>query len=89
MGSTQIFNTIVLDNSTRPDHYPRGYEVYVSKDGETWGDPVSSGTGTPVLTTITFDTKIARYFRLVQTNESYEPWSIADLRVYMDLDESE
>jgi beta-glucanase (GH16 family) len=84
-GSVQIFNTIELDITTRLDHYPRKFEVYVSSDGESWGDAVATGSGTPEITTIKFKAQIAQHLKIVQTGEANAPWSIADLRVFMDL----
>ena len=77
---------VVLNISNRYDHYSPGYEVFVSRDDESWGVPVASGAGNPTVTTITFDSQIARFFKLVQTNEANDPRSITDLRVNMDLE---
>lgn len=45
----------------------KNYEIYVSADGESWGDPVATGsfvTGTAV-SQVTFDAADGRYVRLV------------------------
>jgi hypothetical protein len=62
--------------------YPRGYALYVSRDGQTWGDPVATGTGSGQLTTIQVPHRPARFLRIVSTASSPSWWSVADLRVY-------
>ncbi len=48
----------------------RGYEVYVSADGSTWGDPVARGELTGALTPhfISFEAKEGAYVKLVETS---------------------
>ena len=69
----QTFNRLIIDNQETSNDYPRGYEIYVSDDGEDWGDPVISGEGKEFLTVINFPDPItARYIKIVQTGEVYE-----------------
>jgi hypothetical protein len=65
--------------------YPRAYEVHVSLDGQQWGTPVATGTGTPGSTTIVLEKPVrARYIRITQTgtDATAPAWSIARLQVY-------
>jgi hypothetical protein len=82
MGSTNILNAIVLDCGGSTGDYPRGYQVYLSKDGSNWGAPVAAGSGAAV-TTISFPAQAARYIRVTQTGSaSANWWSIAEFNAY-------
>jgi hypothetical protein len=83
MRSQQTFNEITLDAAASTGDYPRGYSVYVSNDGSTWGNPVVSGAGTSTLVTITLPTShTAQYIKIAQTGSASSWWSIAELNVY-------
>ncbi|HTJ79864.1 MAG TPA: discoidin domain-containing protein [Rariglobus sp.] len=83
MGAIRTFQEIVLDAGTSTNDYPRGYQVFVSNDGVTWGSPVATGAGSSAVTTISFPQLSARYFRIVQTGAvSAYYWSIYELHVY-------
>ena len=73
---------IILDAGT-PDDYPRGYQVYVSADGKSWGQPIVTGRGTRNPTEIVFPKAVrARHIKIVQTGRSSRSWwSIAELTV--------
>lgn len=47
-----------------------GYEIYVSKDGKTWGDPVATGEFADVLTpqVVHFDAVEGSFVKLVETS---------------------
>jgi fibronectin type 3 domain-containing protein len=63
--------------------YPRGYQVYLSFDGVNWGNPVASGAGSSVLTTISFAPQAARYIRILQTVDTTGGWwSIYEFNAY-------
>jgi hypothetical protein len=64
--------------------HPRGYEVQVSLDGQKWGLPIASGTGTPGSTTIVFPPVRARYIRITQTaaDETAPAWTVMRFQVY-------
>ena len=82
LGATQSFSTITLNAGSSTNDYPRGYEVFVSNDGRSWGNPVATGIGKAALVLINFATQSARYVRVVQTGSSPSWWwSIADLNV--------
>ncbi|WP_068785473.1 discoidin domain-containing protein [Paenibacillus phocaensis] len=81
LGAVQRFDSIELDPGNAGDDYPRAYRLYVSNDGENWGDPVIGGSGQPGLLSITFPTQTARYLKLVQIGEANRWWSIAELYV--------
>ena len=48
------------------------YEIYVSKDGQTWGEPVAMGTwaNNNVVKYARFDTVLGRYVKLVATDSA-------------------
>ena len=74
---------LVLDAATSVGDYPRGYEVYVSADGQNWGEPVAKGAGTAALTEISFEPAKGRFLKIVQTGSDGLWWSIHELAVDM------
>jgi hypothetical protein len=82
-GATNILSAIVLDCGGSTGDYPRGYQVYLSKDGVNWGTPVASGNGV-IVTTVSFTAHAARYIRITQTGSaSANWWSIAEFNAYL------
>lgn len=73
---------IVLDATPSAGDYPRGYEIFVSDNPGTWGEPVAKGTGNKPVLEIAFTPKAGRYIRVVQTG-SHEAnfWSIHELKI--------
>jgi len=82
MLATQSFSEITLDAAGSTNDYPRGYQVYVSSDGSTWGTAAATGAGTSALVPITFSPQTGRYIKIVQTGAASNWWSIAELNVY-------
>jgi hypothetical protein len=64
--------------------YPRGYTVQVSADGTSWSDPVATGKGEGLHTTITFAPTRAKFVRVTLTDPGADapPWSVKNLRFY-------
>jgi type 1 glutamine amidotransferase/HEAT repeat protein len=84
LGEELTVKKIVLDTQGSGNDYPRGYEVYISKDGRTWDKkPVLTGKGTSAVTEITFEPPVrAHSVKIVQTDsEEYWHWSIHELTV--------
>lgn len=75
--------SLTLDTRGSDRDYPRGYEVRVSDDGETWSDPVASGTGTYPVVEIELDEVAAtRFLRIQQTGSTQGLyWSIHELAI--------
>jgi beta-glucosidase-like glycosyl hydrolase len=82
LGAAHSIDQISLDAGSSAGDYARGYEVYLSTDGSTWGSPVATGTGTGPLITAAFTTQSARYIKVVQTGSAPNWWSIAEFNVY-------
>ncbi|WP_240644525.1 discoidin domain-containing protein [Paenibacillus paeoniae] len=82
MGSSQSFSKIVMDSTGSNDDYARGYEVYVSQDGVTYGSAIASGTGDGPVVTAQFSQTNARYIKVVQTGTVSNWWSIREFKVY-------
>ncbi len=82
MGKTQRFSSIALDCGTSGGDYPRGYQVFVSHDGSTWGNPIATGQGSYGYTVITFPTQSARYVKVVLTSATGSWWSIDEFYVF-------
>jgi allantoicase len=81
LGVESTIKGLTLDTRNSSNDYPRGYEVYVSFDGGSWGKPVVTGKGTNPLTKITFDKSVkTRFVKIVQTGSSDSWfWSIHEL----------
>lgn len=84
MFRAQTFNRIIIDNDESANDYPRGYEIYVSDDGDNWGDVVMSGNGTPGLTIINLPVALtAQHVKIVQTGsvDEFVWWTIKELYI--------
>ncbi len=81
MAQPYLLTGLDLNAGAGSGDYPRGYEVYLSLDGSSWGEPVAKGTGASV-TRIAFSPQEARYVRIVQTGNSGSWWSIVELDAY-------
>ena len=83
LGSVQSVTRVVLDCRNSPGDYPRGSEVYVSVDGESWGEPIlKSPAQRPITRLILPKPTKGRFVKIVQTGRTDGLfWSIHDLRV--------
>ena len=82
LGYDKAVRKITLDSTNSPRDYPKGYEVYVSRSKEEWGEPVAKGQGKTTIVHIEFKPKVGRYVKIVQTRtEGHWYWSIHDLRI--------
>jgi beta-glucosidase-like glycosyl hydrolase len=81
LGGSHLIDRITMDAGNGTD-YARGYQVYLSSDGTTWGSPVAEGTGTGQVVTATFTAQQARHVKIVQTGSASSWWSIAELNAY-------
>jgi hypothetical protein len=71
---------VKLDASGSGNDYPRGYEIYLSADGNNWGQPVAKGEGKSALLEIKFPATKVKALRIVQTGEAKGNfWSIHEL----------
>ena len=82
-GIERMVAAITLDAAGSRGDYPRGYEVYVSFNGSSWGKPIVSGKGTESLTVINFPGPVqTRFIKIVQTGSVPGLfWSIHELKV--------
>jgi hypothetical protein len=81
MGVAQSFAQVVLDSTASAADYARGYQVFASNDGATWGTAIATGTGTGPVITVSFAARTNRYIRVVQTGTSTSWWSINEVDV--------
>jgi len=81
MKQNYTIRTITLDQGTSTNDYPRGYEVYVSKDSTNYGNPVATGVGTTAQTIINFPDVTGRYIKIIQTGSNGGYWSVHELYV--------
>jgi hypothetical protein len=82
MQSAHTFNELTMDSTGSANDYARGYQVFVSNDGTTFGNAIASGTGTAAVITVTFPVQTARYLKVVETAAAAFWWSITELNVY-------
>ncbi|MFC8720580.1 discoidin domain-containing protein [Kitasatospora sp. NPDC057198] len=81
-GAVRPLARITMDSGGSANDYARGYQVYLSTDGTSWGSPVATGTGTGALVTVDFPARSARYVKVVQTGTSTSWWSITEFNAY-------
>jgi lysophospholipase L1-like esterase len=82
MGAAHSIGEITMDSGGSTGDYARGYQVYVSTDGSTWGNPVATGSGTGALVDVTFAAHTGRYLKITQTGSAGNWWSIAEFNAY-------
>ncbi len=82
MQAARTFKQLTLDAAANTGDYPRGYQVFVSTDGSTWGSAIATGAPATQLVTITFAPQTARFIKVVQTGTAANWWSVAELNVY-------
>ncbi|WP_063867715.1 discoidin domain-containing protein [Paenibacillus sp. Soil766] len=75
-------NNIEMDSTGSNNDYARGYALYVSNDGVTWGSPIATGVGSNKLISIDFAPQVTRFFKIVQTGTNSSWWSVHEVRVY-------
>ena len=83
LGAEQVVTALTLDTRKSANDYPRGYEVYVSFDGGSWGKPLLTGKGAKPVTELKFDRPVrTRFIKIAQTGSSSSYyWSIHELTV--------
>jgi len=83
LGVESTIKGMTLDTRNSSNDYPRGYEVYVSFDGGSWGKPVITGKGTNPVTEIKFSKPVrTRFIKILQTGSSDSwHWSIHELKL--------
>jgi len=83
LGAEQVVSGVTLDTSGSSNDYPESYEVYVSFDGGSWGQPIVKGKGTKPVVKIEFDRPVrTRFIKIVNTSSSSSwYWSIHELMV--------
>ena len=80
LGSQRQIERIKLDTTQSSRDYPRGYTVYLSNDGENWGEPVIEGKGTKAITEIPLDFRSGRFVKILQTGKvNGLHWSIHEM----------
>mgnify|MGYP000185726018 CR=1 FL=1 len=78
----QVVTKLTLDTRGSAGDYPRGYEVYISRDGKAWGPPVVTGKGDKPITEIALKPAFGRFIKIVQTGKAAGLfWSIHELKV--------
>ena len=84
LGSVQSFDRIVLNANQSPNDYPRAYSVFISSNGNSWGQPIVTGFGQGAVTDIQLAAQqTSRFIRITQDGASDRFWwSIHELDVY-------
>ncbi len=90
MGSLQTFRQIVLDATSNATEYARGFSVYVSTNGLSYGAPIASAAGSSAAVTVTLTSAVtAQYIKIQLTAASSSNWSIGEFTVYGTAGETE
>jgi len=86
LGIESTITGLTLDTRNSSNDYPRGYEIYVSFDGGSWGKPVITGEGTNPITEIKFGKPVrTRFVKILQTGSSDSwHWSIHELKLNLE-----
>lgn len=82
LGRRRTFSRLTLDAGVSAGDFVRGYQLYVSDDGHSWGSAVAGGPGTGQVLDITFPKQRGRYVRVVATVGAGNWWSVAEARLY-------
>lgn len=83
MLTPQLFDGLSIDAATSSGDYPRGFQVYVSNNGTTWGSAVATATGKGPLVIVALGPQSARFVRIVLNKSiSTNWWSIGELNIY-------
>jgi hypothetical protein len=79
MGKLQTFFSVVLTCNEAPADAPAKFDVYLSSDGK-YGAPAVSGLYGGSISTASFDTaRLARFIKIVLTQDKDKWWSINEL----------
>ena len=82
MGSAQSFNELKMSSPNSPNDYARGFDVEVSKDGNSW-TTVASCTGTRTPETVSFPDQSEQYVKVVlSAGDSHYWWSVDEFNLY-------
>lgn len=78
LGASRELDQITMDSGSSTTDYARGYKVYLASDGQDWGEPVATGTGTGPVIRAGFTRQTARRIKIEQTGSASSWWSIAE-----------
>ena len=85
LAAVQRFDRIVLNSASSPNDFPRAYSVFVSSNGQNWGNPIRSDVGQGPITSLSLPPQNKRFIRINQTGSSDRYWwSIHELQIYND-----
>ncbi|WP_256761870.1 discoidin domain-containing protein [Cohnella sp. WQ 127256] len=66
--------------------YARGYEIYVSDDGTTWGAPVASGTGSGTEIIADLGMVTGQFIKVQLTESSSSWWKVSEFSLFTDTE---
>ena len=96
MQTSYTVSGFTLAANGHTNDYPRGYGIYVSDDGRSWGTAIYTGQGWGHPTYIELDEPVkTQHFKILQTESTktgYDQkywWTISELFVHADFDKSE
>ena len=85
MSAKHTFTRVEIDTRGHGSDYPRGYELYVSNNGVTWGAPVAVGKNEQSVLRISFPVQNARYIKFVQSGKTWHHWYVANSSRFLRL----
>ncbi|RPK27968.1 discoidin domain-containing protein [Paenibacillus xylanexedens] len=81
LGSEQSMDTVFMNSGNNGGDYAHGYEIYISKDNENWGQPIAESAGTSPSLSVELGMQTARYVKIVLTSSADSWWSISELKL--------
>lgn len=81
-GKPEKIEQIILDVKASPGDSPQKYQLFVSDNGTDWYGPGVSGTGSDVMTIVSFPSSTVQYVRVVQTGSKGNWWSIHEVYAF-------
>ncbi len=89
MQENVLFNRILIETGDYSGDYPKGYDIYLSEDGDTWESVASGDDASDTIDVELSNVYYKRYVKIVQTGEDDEHfWSIAEFNLFMEDDYS-
>lgn len=84
-----LISGLSLDTSNSANDFPRGYELSVSADGASWGEPLARSESAQTMTEIQFPATRAKFIRITQLGKAEgNYWSIHELQVFSEPDKT-
>jgi hypothetical protein len=79
MDQAHTLTKVRVETLASPGDYPRSFQLYLSMDGTSWGDPIVAGSGSADLC-LGFSPRLAKFIRFVNLGHTGGFWSIHEFQ---------